>query len=284
MPAATIHTITMSLTTFVASPALAVLSLLRIRWAFTVFIGVGLPMISMGCGTADTARRDTSAAMVVRDTMPPDIAPYEQVNPDSLRARIDSLDAALSGASETDRPDLLFQLGRAKRLFVADRGTPQGNYAARHEDEFFYNEVGGNYLYNGKDLKALVERYPQHDLADDAAYELTLLPGGGECEGFVTCYIAREWQDVESFLRRFPTSAYAWRAVDRVVRAYRDGLKDIPDLAKATDMYDPTELRPQLASLDSVAVGLPPALKTRLDSLSRSIRSKLSTAARQTPR
>lgn len=250
---------------------MAVLSLRGIRWAFAAFIGVGL----MACGTADTSRHDTSATAVVRDTMPPDLQPYEQVNADSLRAKIDSLDAALSGASEASRPRLLFELGRAKRLYVGDRGTPQGDYAARHEDEFFYNEIGGNYLYNGKDLKSLIERYPQHDLADDAAYELTLLPGGGECEGFLTCYIGREWNDLQPFLQRFPRSAYASRAVERIVQAYRDALKDVTDLARPTEMYDPKELRPLLASLDSVAVTLPAPLKARADSLSDSIWPRL---------
>jgi hypothetical protein len=236
---------------------------------------VALATISMACGTADTRISDTGVTTLARDTMPPDIQPYEQVSPDSMPPRIDSLDAALSRANDADRPRLLFALGRAKRLFIADRGTPQGDYAARREDDFFYNEVGGNYLYNGKDLKALIERYPRHDLADDAAYELTLLPGGGECEGFVTCYIAREWQDVEPFLSRFPRSAYASRAVDRVVQSYREALKEVSDLAKPTDMYDPKELRPLLASLDSVAIRLPAPLKIRADSVSESIWPRL---------
>jgi hypothetical protein len=271
---ATIHTITMSLLIFVASLVLAVLSLWGIRWAITAFIGVGL-LIAASCGRSDTRSDDTVPTSLPRDTMPPDIQPYGEMDADSLRQRIDSLDDALSGAGEADRPRLLFETGRAKRLFVADRGTPHGNYAARREDEFFYNEVGGNYLYNGKDLKALIERYPQHDLADDAGYELTLLPGGGECEGFVTCYIAQEWHDLDPFLRRFPTSAYASRAVERVVRSYRNALKDVPNLTTPTDMYDPKELRPLLASLDSVAIKLPAALKARTDSLSQSVWAKL---------
>ena len=47
------------------------------------------------------------------------------------------------------------------------------------------------WLYQGTDLKELVRRFPNHELADEAAYELTLLPTGGECEGSVACYVAK---------------------------------------------------------------------------------------------
>ncbi|MGH7677438.1 MAG: hypothetical protein ACRENU_03155 [Gemmatimonadaceae bacterium] len=209
------------------------------------------------------------------ESLPPDVPAFAEVDIDTLRVTIDRLEARLGRASEAQRPRALFELGRAKKLFHPDARTPLGDYAKARPTEFFFNEVGGNYLYTGKHFKEIVERYPGHELVDDAEYEMTLLPMGGECEGFTTCYIGATWNDVAPFLKRHPTSPYASRGLDRAVAAFTAALKDIPDLARPTESYDPRELRGLLASFDSVRTVLRPPLKTRADSLSDALWSRV---------
>jgi hypothetical protein len=233
-------------------------------------MGAVVVMTIAACADREQAdsRASTDTAIVSTalppDTMPPDIPAYTQVDADSIRAKMDSVEGLLAKATDAEKPRLLFALGRLKRLFMSRQGTAQGRYAAAREDEYWYNELGDNYIYTGKHLKQLIDSFPRHDLADDAAYELTLLPLGGECEGFVTCAIGAEWIHVKDFLAQYPTSAYARRALDRALAAY----------AKE-EYYDPNELRSLLLQFDSVATRLPPLLKTRADSLSTALWPRL---------
>jgi hypothetical protein len=247
----------------------------------SVFLGAVVLATIAACADREQADRgaytDTPSVSnaLPPDTMPPDIPAYTQVDADSIRAKMDSVESLLAKASDADKPRLLFALGRLKRLFMSMQGTAHGRYAAAREDEYWYNELGDNYIYTGKHLKQLIDSYPRHDLADDAAYELTLLPLGGECEGFVTCAIGAEWIHVKDFLPQYPTSAYARRALDRAIAAYAEHLKDVKDLATKKEYYDPSELRSLLVQFDSVATRLPPPLKTRADSLSAALWSRL---------
>jgi hypothetical protein len=251
----------------------------------SIFLGAVVVATIFACADREQADGGASADTTVAsnelppDTMPADIPAYTQVDADSIRAKMDSVEALLAKATDAERPRLLFTLGRLKRLFISSQGTLHGRYAAGREDEYWYNELGDNYIYTGKHLKQIIDSFPRHDLADDAAYELTLLPLGGECEGFVTCAIAAEWIHVRDFLARYPTSAYARRALDRALAAYAEYLKDVKDLAVQSEYYDPKELRNLLVEFDSVATRLPPTLKTRADSLSAALWPKLGRAS-----
>jgi hypothetical protein len=234
-------------------------------------------LICLGCERASKEQQpapEPVPQVTVVDSMLPDEEPYQQANLDSIRIVMDSLENMLAKAPEAAQPDLLFELGRAKKRYMPSRNTPHEAYARAREDEFWYNEFAGDYLYTGKHFTQLIERFPHHRLADDAGYQLTMLPEGGECEGFLTCYVARELHSVDQFLTAFPQSPYAARALDRLVAAFDRNLRDL-DLTRPTDSYDPRELPAIVARFDTATAKLPQPLRARADSLISSINARL---------
>jgi hypothetical protein len=177
---------------------------------------------------------------------------------DALRLRVAELqriaDTATAGAVAA--PALL-RLGLLKmRLYTGD---VRDSIAKLRPGDFFYDEVSGSHLYGGGELTTLLERFPDSPLADEAAYAITLLPAGGECEGYINCYVSRVSYRSLEFLEQHPRSPLAGLAVARINDGVHDVLRDTPDLAAATEMYDPKEFRPQLARYDSIARTLPAA-------------------------
>ena len=222
----------------------------------------------------EAAQPQTTAPVQPADSLLPDEPAYVfGVNLDSLRLALDSMERALSKAPEARQPELLLELGRAKKRYLPMGGTPEAKYATEREAEYWYNEIGGSYLYTGYHFQQLIERFPNHRLADDAAYQLTMLPQGGECEGFMTCYVARALHDVDDFMKNFPNSPYAERALERGLQAFAP--LDTLDLTRTTEMYDPNELPAILARFDTMTARLPPALRTRAEILINSINARL---------
>lgn len=171
------------------------------------------------------------------------------------RATLDSLEGVLGSAPASRTAELLFQLGRAKSYLVVDSA-----YAKARPSEFFYNEIAGSWLYSGWHFDELLRRFPQSDLADDAAFERTLLPQGGECEGFTACYVGSVWLRVEPFLREYPSSPLAEGALRRALLAFSI-LKDDMDLVNASEYIELDEVGKLVASLDSVARLQRPAIR-----------------------
>jgi len=91
---------------------------------------------------------------------------------------------------------------------------------------------------------------------DDAAYELTLLPRGGECEGWIPCYISREWDPLAAFLQAYPASPFADAAIERTLAAFGFVETD-KDLRTSTGFSDPEEIRKLTESLEAVGRMLP---------------------------
>ena len=165
---------------------------------------------------------------------------------DSVRAVIDSLESRARAASAAELPHVLMALGRAKSAY-----QPNDAYGRAHETEYFYNEIAGSWLYTGAHYQQLIDRFPASDLADDAAYQLTLLVQGGECEGYIACYVHSGWHRVAEFLRQRPASPLASRAAMRALRAFRT-IEPGMDLRGGSEYIEPGEIRKLVAELDSV--------------------------------
>jgi hypothetical protein len=167
-------------------------------------------------------------------------------------ADIASFERRLRTAPEASQPALLMAIGRMKsRLAVEPK------YAAAWKKEFFFQELEGSWLYTGWHFKEVLRRFPTHKLADDAAYQLTLLPEGGECEGYVPCQIASLWMRLEPFLRKYPKSPYADSAVQRTLLAF-SAVKPRMNLTQPSNDIDPAEIRKHVSSLERTANTLAP--------------------------
>lgn len=172
---------------------------------------------------------------------------------DSLRVRPD----------EPASARLYLQLGRLKSGLgggVAS-GSPIGRYLQAHPEEYRYNDPDADYIYTGYQFRELVRRFPQSEYADSAAWALTQLPWGGECEGYVPCYIGRQFDPVADFLRQYPKSPFASDGVRYANEAFTTALADIPDLSEPSEEFPPDKVQAMLARYDTIAEGLPPPLR-----------------------
>lgn len=245
------------------------------------------------CGVAACSRADRAAAMrdtvatnadvghdtvfaaLVGDTVVQGDDGTDALRLDSLRARMARLEDALARGDDRDHPRLLLELGRTKRVFIAPYDGPHAAYARSRPGEYMYDEIGGRHLYRGSHLRELVARFPAHALADDAAWQLTLLTPAGECEGFVICHIESRWRMVRDFLGTHPDSPYAARALDRAIAAFDDHLRDVTDVTRSSEFYDAAGLPPLLADFDSVTARLPAPLRERAATFSAGLRRRM---------
>ena len=181
---------------------------------------------------------------------------------DEATRAVATLQAVVDTSGEADvRAPALLRLGLLKlRLYAWEQ--PESVRTAR-PDDYFFNEIAGSWLYQGLELRELEGRYPEHVLADDAAYAATGLPLGGECEGWVPCYLYGATGRLVDFLEDHPTSGHASAAVDSVIAGYRTVLAGHPDLRIATDDYDPAEVRADLERWEGVARRLHEPERTR---------------------
>ena len=203
------------------------------------------------------AKRDVDPACTSLDASP--IPALQPPLPDQRTqlALVERLERQ-AAAGDGDTPALLLELGRAKSVF-----RPEARYAESHGRDFFHDEPSGDALYRGTDFKELLRRFPDHELADDAAYELTRLPLGGDCEGFIACYVAREWEPLSTFLLAYPNSPLADAAVDRALSAF-ENIEADKDLRTETDFYEPKAIGELVASLDAVGRTLTQPRRARL--------------------
>lgn len=185
------------------------------------------------------------------------------------RADVDALERRLKTAPQTSMPAVLLALGRLKARY-----SPDAKYARAHSDEYFFNEVAGQWLYTGWHFIELRRRFPRNKLADDAAWEETFLPVGAECEEYVPCQVSALWMQVEPFLRAHPTSPYADSAVARTLLAF-SAITPRLNLRETTRRVDPPEIRKLVDELESVAHTLQPRHRVTLLARVAEIREQL---------
>jgi len=171
----------------------------------------------------------------------------------SLLARLQPI-ADTATSEEVGAPALLRSAWLKLRLHPDEADEAQ--VRARPQD-YWYFEIQGGHYYNGADLDTLRARFPESALRDDADYAGTWLPRGGECEGFVDCYVGAGIHRLLEFMRTHPSSPYVPAVVAQANHVVLSVLAAEADLGAATDMYDPVEVRRHLVRYDSIARQLP---------------------------
>jgi tetratricopeptide (TPR) repeat protein len=198
-----------------------------------------------------------------------------------IHKAMELLEAAIAKAPDgPNTAPYYLSLGRLKKEFESCQQDPASSplsdpakqcngfaeYVQAHSNEYFYNEIGGDYLYSGFQFQELEKRFPASPLAIDAAYEMTLLSQGGECEGFLDCYIENGFSRVREFLLRYPDTPHTTEAVKRADDAFRKTLwgdvwktewTEIKDPNKPGDYYDPQNLKKLIQEYEDLAEKLP---------------------------
>jgi hypothetical protein len=197
----------------------------------------------------------------------PSAAPSEEESPRSPEERIalvEALEAELAVADDAEVPALLLRLGRAMPRVVGFRlEPPDSSFLSARLDQYGVNESYGERNYDGQAFQDLITRYPESELADDAGYEMTLLAFHGECEGWIPCYVQRDWGPLSRFLTAFPQSPIAAYAVDRALAAFEQ-VPPTAELRYETEAGSPTAFASLAAALDSVGSLVAPPHGNRL--------------------
>ncbi len=262
--------------------------------------GLALCLLFSGCRQQQNSTpRQTAASLTTgdnhtqpaRQTLPPQPPVNYEADPvyqqgqtlsrSDIHTAMDQLEGAIAKAPDNPATAPYYLLlGRLKREFEGCQGdltvsalsNPEKQcsgfveYAKAHPTEYSYNEVGGNYLYGGLHFQELEKRYAGSPLAVEGAYELTKLSQGGECEGFLDCYIESEFSRVRDFLSRYPDTPHTTEAVKRADEAFRKTLwgdvwktewTEIKDPNKSSDYYDAANLKKLVQEYEDLAEKLP---------------------------
>ncbi|HVT45634.1 MAG TPA: hypothetical protein VMT00_14740 [Thermoanaerobaculia bacterium] len=171
----------------------------------------------------------------------------------------------LAGRARLEHEQALDDLSHSPEAF-AQRRRELDEEARAHRSQYRRSQPAGIWLYNGYHFREILRGFPESDLADDAAYELTRLTFAGECEGSIPCHVKAELEPLLGFLERFPQSELAPQAIIRANEAFTNNLylrgraQPVPivDLRAKAAGYDPREVERLLARYTAVASSLPP--------------------------
>jgi hypothetical protein len=183
-----------------------------------------------------------------------------------LRIVVALEDSIRRDSTGPETPRRLYQLGRliAKNYLDLTRGLPDTAFKIGRDSMYFYNEIGGGYFYNGFHFREIERRFPADSFAAIGAFEAAFLPEGGECEGYVACYMARWYDPLEGFLRRHSRSPLAAVAIDSINAGWKRSLGFADSVRRENpEWVDTTDIRTVLARYDSAAAGLPAPLRSR---------------------
>ena len=176
---------------------------------------------------------------------------------DKRFAEVEQLDLARAAAANDEEAARLTLAWLRVLNDVVERSVSDPHLSSRDHPWFgrqtetlFYNEIGGNWLINDQLVWKLHATYRETTAADDLAWLAAQLPKGGECEGYVPCYMAVANTRSAEYLRRHPTGAHtdeAMRAIIEAIERVDEMLKDYPNLFETSHC---TALMKELAALE----------------------------------
>jgi hypothetical protein len=189
------------------------------------------------------------------------------VRNDSTLAAIRALEDTLRrDSTSAETPRRLYQLGHmiARNYLDLTRGLPDTAFMIGRDSSYFYNEIGGGYLYNGAHFKAIERRFPADTFAALGGFAVAFLPEGGECEGYVACYMSRGFEPLAEFLRKHARSRLAAEAIDSINVAWTRSLQFADSVKRMNpEWVDTTDMRSVMLRYDSTAARLPAELRER---------------------
>jgi hypothetical protein len=82
-----------------------------------------------------------------------------------------------------------------------------------------YDEIAGSWIIGHAQVLALHDKYRQTKSADEIAWFAAGVPLGGECEGYIPCYLSSANTTYGEYLRRHPQGAYTGAAMHGIITA-----------------------------------------------------------------
>lgn len=122
---------------------------------------------------------------------------------------------------EVTDPEITAELKLAHLLILQRSLREQPNnpqnfegWIKEQQANIYYNEPGGEWLVSPDLFWNLQEEYRVLLIADDIAWKAANNPLGGECEGYLPCYLSRVNQAQGRYLALYPEGKYASKALD----------------------------------------------------------------------
>jgi hypothetical protein len=135
------------------------------------------------------------------------------------------------------------------------RRPPYDAWVEGHQDLVVYNEPGGEWLVRNDALQAVHDEHIESSSSDELAWMVYDNGLGGECEGYVTCYISWLAKLNGQYLRDHPEGRYAPLVLQRVT----DLVKGLLSTPVPSDYFNPakdcTEMVSATAALRSAIEG-----------------------------
>lgn len=145
-------------------------------------------------------------------------------------------------------------LARAAALIPSGRARvePYASWVESRGNLIFYNELGGEWLVRSEAFWDAAARHASSAAGDDFAWAAARNELGGECEGFLLCYLRTTAEMPGRYLRMFPNGRHAGEALGR-----------IEELVSAADAEDSgyeshgeeADIRTTLSELRAVVAG-----------------------------
>lgn len=139
---------------------------------------------------------------------------------------------ALHWAEALDRAARAVPFGRAATT------EPYASWLKANQRYLAYNEPGGHWMLRRNTILNLHRLYPAMAAADDIAWLLVTVGIGGECEGYLPCYVGRQDVTYGEYLRLHPEGRHADDAMVLLGTWLRSALLDAPQIKK---MFVPAE-------------------------------------------
>lgn len=93
---------------------------------------------------------------------------------------------------------------------------PAKSWLAQHDGEVIFSEPAGAYFVAQDQLWELWEKSKGSPLAEEIAWEAANTPLGGECEGYLSCYLEADLRGVGRYLDSYPKGKWAQGALAAV--------------------------------------------------------------------
>jgi hypothetical protein len=145
---------------------------------------------------------------------------------DSFAARVEVVDLVertMADVNDAERAGRLAVLwigamhGAAAALPMKYRlNDPHASWVEAHKSAVWWNEVGANWMLSGEALADLHQRHRASSSADAIAWAAVENGLGGECEGYLPCYVERGNLLQGEYLRRHPNGKRAGEAVSDI--------------------------------------------------------------------
>jgi hypothetical protein len=102
--------------------------------------------------------------------------------------------------------------------FNGQRREPYSSWLAPRQNELVYDEPGGHWIVRDNVVWDVHAKQAGTASADDIAWFAVTNGLGGECEGWVECYLSARNRAHGEYLRRHPTGRHSAEVVDEVSR------------------------------------------------------------------